>query len=38
MMQIYQRTRKMREKFVDTLARLYEYSTTVFSREPFTQW
>lgn len=37
-MQIYQRTRKMREKFVDTLARLYEYSTTVFSREPFTQW
>ncbi|MGM9742314.1 MAG: AMP-binding protein [Candidatus Cryptobacteroides sp.] len=28
----------MREKFVDTLARLYEYSTTVFSKEPFTQW
>ena len=38
MMQIYQRTRKMREKFVDTLAKLYEYSTTVFSKEVYTQW
>ena len=38
MMQIYQRTIKMREKFVDTLARLYEYSTTAFSKEKFTQW
>ena len=37
-MQIYQRTIKMREKFVDTLARLYEYSTTAFSKEKFTQW
>lgn len=38
MMQIYQRTRKMREKFVDTLAKLYEYSTTVFSKEVYIQW
>lgn len=29
---------RMREKYVDTLARLYEYSTTVYSKKQYTQW
>ena len=29
---------KMREKYVDTLARLYEYATTVYSKKQYTQW
>lgn len=38
MMQIFQRTRKMREKFVDTIAKLYEYSTTVYGKKQYTKW
>jgi len=38
MMQIYMRTRKMREKYVDTLAKLYEYATTVHSKRQYTQY
>lgn len=37
-MQLYQRTRKMREKYVDTLAKLYDYSTSIFTKERFTAW
>ena len=29
---------KMREKYVDTLAKLYEYATTVYSKKQYTQW
>ena len=29
MIQVYKRMQKMREKYVDTLAKLYEYATTV---------
>ena len=29
---------KMREKYIDTLAKLYEYSATVFQKVQFTQW
>ena len=28
----------MREKYVDTLAKLYEYATTVYSKKQYTQW
>ena len=38
MKQIYKRMQKMREKYVDTLAKLYDYSTTVYSKKHYTQW
>ena len=38
MIQIYKRMQKMREKYVDTLAKLYEYATTVYSKKQYTQW
>ena len=28
----------MREKYVDTLAKLYEYGTTVYTKKQYTQW
>ena len=28
----------MREKYVDTLAKLYDYSTSIFTKERFTAW
>ena len=30
--------KRMREKYVDTLAKLYEYATTVYSKKQYTQW
>ena len=30
--------KRMREKYIDTLAKLYEYATTVYSRNQYTQW
>lgn len=30
--------RKMREKYIDTLAKLYEYATTAYSKKQYTQW
>jgi long-chain acyl-CoA synthetase len=30
--------KRMREKYVDTLAKLYEYATTVYSKRQYTQW
>ena len=38
MIQVYKRMQKMREKYVDTLAKLYEYATTVYSKKQYTQW
>ena len=38
MIQLYKRMQKMREKYVDTLAKLYEYATTVYSKKQYTQW
>ena len=38
MFQVYKRMKKMREKYVDTLAKLYEYSTTVYAKKQYTQW
>ena len=38
MLQVYKRMQKMREKYVDTLAKLYEYATTVYSKNQYTQW
>ena len=29
---------KMRERYVDTLAKLYDYATTVYSKKQYTQW
>ncbi len=38
MLQVYKRMKKMREKYVDTLAKLYEYATTVYAKKQYTQW
>ena len=38
MIQLYKRMKRMREKYVDTLAKLYEYATTVYSKNQYTQW
>ena len=38
MNQLYMRMKRMREKYVDTLAKLYEYATTVYSKKQYTQW
>ena len=35
---IYMRMKRMREKYVDTLAKLYEYATTVYAKKQYTQW
>jgi long-chain acyl-CoA synthetase len=38
MNQIYRRLKKMREKYIDTLAKLYDYATAVYSKKTYTQW
>ena len=38
MIQLYKRMKRMREKYIDTLAKLYEYATTVYSKKQYTQW
>ena len=38
MIQLYKRMQRMRKKYVDTLAKLYEYATTVYSKNQYTQW
>lgn len=37
-MQFYMRSRKMREKYIDTLAKLYEYATSTYTKKQYTQW
>ena len=38
MIQVYKRIKRMREKYIDTLAKLYEFATTVYSKNQYTQW
>ena len=38
MLQLYKRMQRMREKYVDTLAKLFEYGTTVYAKKQYTQW
>ena len=38
MIEIYKRLTRMREKYIDTLAKLYEYATTVYTKKQYTQW
>ena len=38
MIQLYKRMTRMREKYVDTLSKLYEYATTVYPKNQYTQW
>ena len=38
MIQLYKRIKRMREKYVDTIAKLYEYATTVYGKKQYTQW
>ena len=38
MLQVYKRMKRMREKYIDTLAKLYEYGTTVYAKKQYTQW
>ncbi len=35
---LYKRVQKFREKNLDSLAKLYEYSTTIFEKNPYTKW
>lgn len=35
---IYKRMQKMREKYINTLAKLYDYATTVYTKRQYTQW
>ena len=34
----YKRVQKFREKNLDSLAKLYEYSTTIFEKNSYTKW
>ncbi len=38
MIQLYKRMKRMRENYVDTLAKLYEYATTAYAKKQYTQW
>lgn len=38
MIQLYKRIQRMREKYVDTIAKLYDYATTVYGKKQYTQW
>ena len=38
MLQLYKRMQRMREKYVDTLAKLFDYATTVYGKKQYTQW
>ena len=38
MIQLYKRMNRMREKYIDTLAKLYDYATTIYSKNQYTQW
>ncbi len=38
MIQFYKRTLKTREKYIDTLAKLYEYATTAHSKRQYNQY
>mgnify|MGYP006955495964 CR=1 FL=1 len=38
MLQLYKRMQRMRENYVDTIAKLYEYATTAYAKNQYTQW
>ena len=38
MIQVYKRVQKVREKYMDTLAKLYDYGTAAYSKKQYTQW
>ena len=38
MIQLYKRMQRMRENYVDTLAKLYEDATTAYAKRQYTQW
>jgi len=38
MIQLYKRIKRMREKYIDTLEKLYDYATTVYPKKQYTQW
>ena len=38
MIQLYKRMQRMRENYVDTLTKLYEYATTAYAKKQYTQW
>ena len=38
MIQLYKRIHRMREKYVDNIAKLYEFATTVYTKKQYTQW
>ena len=38
MIQVYKRMKKMREKYIDTITKLYDYATTVYAKKQYTQW
>ena len=38
MIQLYKRMQRMRENYVDPLAKLYDYATTAYAKKQYTQW
>ena len=38
MFNLYKRVKGMREKYIDTLAKLYDYATSVYPKKQYTQW
>ncbi len=38
MIALYKRMKRMREKYIDTLAKLYDYATTAYAKNQYTQW
>ena len=38
MIQLYKRVQKVREKYMDTLAKLYDYGTAAYGKKQYTQW
>ncbi len=37
-MQLYKRMKRMRERYIDTLAKLYDYATAAYAKNQYTQW
>ncbi len=38
MIALYKRMKRMREKYIDTLAKLYDYATTAYAKNQYVQW
>ncbi len=37
-MQFYKKMKRMRERYIDTLAKLYDYATAAYAKNQYTQW